>query len=180
MRSSRLGIGDGLTQCRRHAIATANDAQAHSLLDTIRGFGEQVFVQQSQDGVDLGWRPLPVRRGKSKQGERFYPQSRSRRNDAPRRLGAGAMPGRTGQAPGDGPTAVAIRDDGDVQGASRGKLMRNLSGLLQDNGRRLHVLLSKGTGRYCYKLLCIAKYRSKKNSPLLTLARSPNQRFHMI
>jgi len=70
--------------------------------------------------------------------------------------------------------------DGDVQGTSGAKLMGNLSGLLQDNGRRLHVLLSKGTGRYCYKLLCIAKYRSKKNSPLLTLARSPNQRFHVI
>src|SRR6266403_4822383 len=143
MRSSRLGIGDSLAQRRGHAITTADDAQAYAFRDTVRGFGQQVFVQQSQNGVDFGRRPLPVRRGKCKQGERMDSKSRSHRNDAPRRLRPGAMPGGTGQASSNGPTAVAIRDDGDVQGASGGKLMGNLSGLLQDNGRRLHVLLSK-------------------------------------
>src|SRR5258707_7627560 len=143
MRSSRLGIGNGLAQCRRHAIATANDAQAHAFRDTVRGFGQQVFLQQSQDGVNLGRRPLPVRRGKSKKGERMDSKSRSRRYDAPRRLRPGAMPGGTGQTAGDGPTTVAVSDDVNVQGPSGGKLVGNLSGLLQDKGRRLHVLLSK-------------------------------------
>src|SRR5882762_337291 len=143
MRSSCFRIGNGLAQRRRHTIAATNDAQTHAFRDAVRGFSQQIFMQQSQDGIDLRRRALPVRGGKSKQGERFYPQSRGRRNDVPGRLRPGAMSGGTGETAGDGPTPVAVRDDGNVQGASRAKLMRNLRGLLQDNGRCLHVLLSK-------------------------------------
>jgi len=35
-RSSRFGIGNGLAQCRGHAITASNDAQAHAFRDAVR------------------------------------------------------------------------------------------------------------------------------------------------
>src|SRR5215831_16075311 len=44
---NRLAQGGG------HAIATADEAEAHAFLHTFRRFGENVFMKQAQDGLDF-------------------------------------------------------------------------------------------------------------------------------
>ena len=114
-----FGIGDGLAQRGGQAIAAADDAQAHALFDAVGGFGEQVFVEQAQDGVDFGGGALPVRGGKREERERVNADARRGFDDAARGFGSGAMTCGTRQAARRGPASVAIGNDGDVQALTR-------------------------------------------------------------
>ena len=110
----RFGIDDRLTQRCGNTIAPADDAEADAFVDAVRGFGQQVFVEDSQDSGDFGGWTFPVGGGQCEERERVNAETRRRLDDCARGLGAGAMAGGTGQAAGRGPAAVAVGNDGDV------------------------------------------------------------------
>src|SRR5258708_28832040 len=115
-----FGIGDGLAQRGRHAVAAADDAEPHAFLDAVRGFGEQVFVEQPQDGVHFGGWPLPVRGGKRKERESVNAEARRGLDNAARGFGSGAVAGGTRKPTRSGPAAVAIGNDSDMKPRVRG------------------------------------------------------------
>src|SRR5271170_3598458 len=133
----RFGIDDGLTERCGNAIAPADDAYADAFVDAVRGFGQQVFVEDSQDPADFGGWAFPVGGGQCKESERVNAEMRGRFDDCARGPGAGSMAGGTWQASGCGPAAVAVGNDGDVDWA------RWLGVALQVEMRHWDLLLSQ-------------------------------------
>ena len=60
-RRGGFGVSNGLPQRGRNAVAPADDADAHPVLDAAGSFGEQVFVQETEDPVDFRRRTFPIR-----------------------------------------------------------------------------------------------------------------------
>src|SRR5207302_2355622 len=103
----------------REGVAGGDGAEADGLFDAGGGFGEEVFVEQAEDGGDFGGGALPVRGGKREERERVNADARRGFDDAARGFGSGAMTCGTRQAARRGPASVAIGNDGDVQALTR-------------------------------------------------------------
>src|SRR5579859_2117214 len=88
-----FGIRDRLTQCGRNSVAASNDAQPDAFFDAMRSFNKQVFVQESQDGIDLRGGALPIRGGEREERQSMNAEARRRFDDTPGGFGASAMPG---------------------------------------------------------------------------------------
>src|SRR5260370_11629180 len=88
-----LRIRNGLAERCRQAIPPPDDAEPHAFIDAMRRFGEKVFVEQTQNGLDLGGRTLPIRGGKREKCQSVNADSRRSLNDAARRLRSRAVPG---------------------------------------------------------------------------------------
>ena len=113
-------IGDRLAQRGRHAVPAADDAEPHAFLDAVRRFREQVFVEQPQDGVHFGRRPLPVRGREREERQRVNAEPWRRFDNVARGFRSGTVAGGTRQPARSGPSAVAVGNDGHVQTRVRG------------------------------------------------------------
>ena len=76
-------------------------------------------MNDAQDSIDFRRWTLPIRGGQREERESVDAEARGRLDYRSCRLGAGAMPGGTREAARRGPTAVAVGNDGDVEGARR-------------------------------------------------------------
>jgi len=114
-----FGVGDSLTKSGGDTVAAADDAEADAFVDAVRGFGQKILVDDAQDSSYFRRRPFPIRGRKREEGQSVNAQTRRSLDYGARGLGAGTMPGGAGQAAGRGPAAVAIGDDGYVDGSRR-------------------------------------------------------------
>ena len=76
-------------------------------------------MKDAQNFGDLRGRTFPIGGRQCEQGEGVNAQTRRGFNYGARGLGTGAVASRAGEAAGSGPAAVAVGDDGDVDGARK-------------------------------------------------------------
>src|SRR6516164_9924295 len=110
----RLSFRDGFAQGRRQPVAAPDDVQSNPFLDAMPRFGQEIFLKNAENRVDLSLRPLPIGRGKGKQRKRVDSQLRG---DADNLLGGsrpGAVSGRPWEGARSGPPSVAVADNGHV------------------------------------------------------------------
>ena len=110
-----FGIRDGLAQRGGQAIAAPDDAEPHTFVDAVVRFCKKVLLQQTQDGLDFGSGTLPIRGGKREKRQCMNAHAGRSLDHAAGRLRSRAMTCGARQTSRSGPSAIAVRDDGDVQ-----------------------------------------------------------------
>jgi len=106
-----FGVSDGLAQRGGQAVAPANDAETYTLVDAVRGLGQQIFMKDAKDRGDFGGGPLPIGRGQGEQREGVNAKARCSLNDGASGLCAGAVTGGARQAAGRVATPVFTAKD---------------------------------------------------------------------
>jgi len=97
------------------------DFQAHPILDELLYLFPRKLFQCGKKKVELLFGPVPILRGEGEDGEireKFFLGNKA--GDALHRLCALAMPFGAGKAPGLGPPAVPVHDEGHVLGKRPG------------------------------------------------------------
>src|SRR6185436_7287456 len=110
-----LGVGDGGQHLGGQAVAAADHRQAHAVLHAAGGLLAEVVVEELHQAHRLFQGAAPVVGGEGVQRQRADAEIGRRLDDVVDGVGAAAVALEAGRAATDGPAAIAVHDDGDVQ-----------------------------------------------------------------